>query len=685
MAEVHNLGGSPGFGQSKSILGLSDSPEMTILAKYLARYKTLPVAVKLLSPPLCIFLSLWTAGIVGFSLCTNHHLEMAARKETQNFASLLEQDLQRKLKVLNLKAQWISQENKIIEAIAAGDQAQLHSVLLAPQATLELDLMSVVAPNGQPLVSSQRNALGAATFQHATLRPNPQAEFASAGILLAKNTAPSALVSFKSIKSPTKKTLANLVLGIAIDDKLLNQIRSDTAMHLVAFQGDRVTASTLQFDRTKRWHFPQPSDAVTWIEIGNETYLIKTIELPGANQTTQKIAVLNSIQDLEQAEASMFFAAGSFGLLGAGLLAGSTIFGFQITQALSRRIQRLTQATQQLAAGNLHIHIPVTSEDEVGVLAQGFNQMAEQLTNRDQQLQQKMQELQNTLDQLHQAQSQMVQSEKLSALGQMVAGIAHEINNPVTFIHGNLTYLDRYTQDLVRLIQTYQQHYPQPPQSLQADLDSVELDFLIEDLTKILKSMHIGSERIRDIVISLRNFSRLDEAEFKTVDLHEGIDNTLIILQHRLKPKPGFPAIDIVKDYAQLPLVECYPGYLNQVFMNLLTNAIDAIEDAARQQAEAAEPVQPRSIWIATQVTPDNQIRITIADDGSGIPESVKARIFDPFFTTKPIGKGTGLGLSISHQIIIEKHHGKLLCDSIQGEGTKFVIEIPVHPSKPHV
>ncbi len=311
--------------------------------------------------------------------------------------------------------------------------------------------------------------------------------------------------------------------------------------------------------------------------------------------------------------------------------------------------------------------------------------MAEQLTNRDQQLQQKMQELQNTLAQLHQAQSQMVQSEKLSALGQMVAGIAHEINNPVTFIHGNLTYLDRYTQDLIRLIQTYQQHYPQPPQSLQADLDSVELDFLIEDLTKILKSMHIGSERIRDIVISLRNFSRLDEAEFKTVDLHEGIDNTLIILQHRLKPKPGFPAIDIVRDYAQLPLVECYPGYLNQVFMNLLTNAIDAIEDAARQQAEAAEPVQPRSIWIATQVTPDNQIRITIADDGSGIPESVKARIFDPFFTTKPIGKGTGLGLSISHQIIIEKHHGKLLCDSIQGEGTKFVIEIPVHPSKPHV
>ncbi len=339
---------------------------MTILAKYLARYKTLPVAVKLLSPPLCIFLSLWTAGIVGFSLCTNHHLEMAGRKETQNFASLLEQDLQRKLKVLNLKAQWISQENKIIEAIAAGDQAQLRSVLLAPQATLELDLMSVVAPNGQPLVSSQRNALGAATFQHATLRPNPQAEFASAGILLAKNTAPSALVSFKSIKSPTKKTLANLVLGIAIDDKLLNQIRGDTAMHLVAFQGDRVTASTLQFDRTKRWHFPQPSDAVTWIEIGNETYLIKTIELPGANQTTQKIAVLNSIQDLEQAEASMFFAAGSFGILGAGLLAGSTIFGFQITQALSRRIQRLTQATQQLAAGNLHIRIPVTSQDEVG-------------------------------------------------------------------------------------------------------------------------------------------------------------------------------------------------------------------------------------------------------------------------------------------------------------------------------
>jgi two-component system, NtrC family, sensor kinase len=253
----------------------------------------------------------------------------------------------------------------------------------------------------------------------------------------------------------------------------------------------------------------------------------------------------------------------------------------------------------------------------------------------------------------------------------------------VSVIHGNITHVKDYTQDLLCVVQAYQTHLPKSPQTLQTTLDEVDLDFLSEDLSKLLQSMKVGTDRIRQIVLSLRNFSRLDESDFKAVDLHEGIDNTLLILQHRLKSSPDRATIEIVKDYVQLPLVECYPGPLNQVFMNLITNAIDALEKSMHQLKAANQSPSSCTIWISTQiistqVESENRVRITIADNGSGMSETVRSRIFNPFFTTKPVGKGTGLGLSISYQIVTEKHHGTMICDSQPGAGTKFVIEIPI-------
>jgi PAS domain S-box-containing protein len=284
-------------------------------------------------------------------------------------------------------------------------------------------------------------------------------------------------------------------------------------------------------------------------------------------------------------------------------------------------------------------------------------------------LHQKNQDLEQTLSELQNAQTQLIQSEKMSSLGQLVAGIAHEINNPVNFIHGNLTHANNYSQDLLQLVELYQTQIPDPPSIIKSEIDAIDLEFLKEDLPKVLESMKIGSERIREIVLSLRTFSRLDEAEFKAVDIHAGIDSTLMILQSRLKAKSDSPGIEILKDYGTLPPVDCYPGQLNQVFMNILSNAIDALE----------ENPQSSLITISTHVLPSNWVSICISDNGAGMSEQVRSRLFDPFFTTKTVGKGTGLGLSISYQIITEKHKGRLLCESAPGKGAKFIIEIPIH------
>jgi two-component system NtrC family sensor kinase len=286
--------------------------------------------------------------------------------------------------------------------------------------------------------------------------------------------------------------------------------------------------------------------------------------------------------------------------------------------------------------------------------------------------------LQHTLEQLQQTQTQLIQSEKMSSLGQLVAGIAHEINNPVNFIYGNLSYLNEYTQDLLKMIRLYQQRYPKDDPEVKTLANKIDLEFLIEDLQKLLASMTIGTERIHNIVLSLRNFSRLDEAEFKVVDIHEGIENTLLILQYRLKDKSHSSPVEVIRNYGDLPLIRCYPGQLNQVFMNILSNAIDTLNEVNSSRSYEEIKKNPSKITIQTSVTNSQGVKISISDNGAGIPEEVKSRIFDPFFTTKPVGKGTGLGLAISYQIIAEKHGGRLECNSIVGQGTEFIIEIPI-------
>jgi PAS domain S-box-containing protein len=287
------------------------------------------------------------------------------------------------------------------------------------------------------------------------------------------------------------------------------------------------------------------------------------------------------------------------------------------------------------------------------------------------------QELEKALRELKETQTQLIQTEKMSSLGQMVAGVAHEINNPVNFIHGNISYISEYTQNLLHLVELYQQHYTSPIPEIQEEIEAIDFDFLQQDLPKLLASMKMGTDRIRQIVLSLRNFSRLDEAEMKAVDIHEGIENTLLLLQNRLKVKPGKPEIEIIKEYGDLQLVECYAGQLNQVFMNILANAIDALEETL-VTSYSSSVEKKGQIRIHTQMLNQEQVCVRIADNGPGMTQDVRKRLFDPFFTTKPVGKGTGIGLSISYQIIVEKHRGQLECISGPHQGSEFIITIPI-------
>jgi signal transduction histidine kinase len=320
------------------------------------------------------------------------------------------------------------------------------------------------------------------------------------------------------------------------------------------------------------------------------------------------------------------------------------------------------------------------SDSEVELLQAITVQLAIALNQADlyAQTRNKALELEQTLQQLTSAQSQLIQNEKMSSLGQLVAGVAHEINNPVNFIYGNLSHANDYTQDLLHLLELYQNHYPEPVPEIQEELEAIELDFLMDDLPKLLSSMKVGADRIQLIVASLRTFSRMDEAEMKAVNIHEGIDSTLMILQHRLKAKHNYPEVEVIKEYGNLPLVECYAGQLNQVFMNILSNALDALEERGSRLSAAQLRENPSIISIKTEILKPDRVLIRISDNGLGMTETVCNRLFDPFFTTKPVGKGTGMGLSISYQIVTDRHKGSLKCTSSPGQGAEFAIEIPL-------
>ena len=632
------------------------------------------LAGKILIPTLSIFLGMWTVGTVSVGYIETRKEADNLSMETQNAAFQISKEIETVEDLLTFKAKSITDIESVKEAVSIQDKQALLKMLLPLKSSLKLDLVKIIDQEGAVLADLRSSVVGTAQLQDSEVLKLAQRGLLVTSIVVSENLATPLLIKTLSVTSK-QDDVGSIMVGYALTPEALAQMVGVGRQQIVIFQESEVLTATLPIHAPVSW--TEKSSLTQPFRLDGRPYLHQSIELPQIADDRFQAIVLTPLEAFNASQRQMWSLVGGFGLFG-GLLV--TVAGLLVTRLITRRVTKLTIATQQLADGDLTVRIPVDGNDEVATLAMGFNHMIEQLKHRDLKIKTQVEELEWLVRELQQM-PERVHTEKMAGLGQMVAGIAHEINNPVSFIYGNVFPAQEYANDLVSLVHLYQKHFPDPPNEIQQAENIIDVDFVSQDFSKLLDSMESGAERIQEIVLSLRNFSRKDESVMKAVNIHDGLDSTLVILEHRLKARSGRPAIEVIKDYGELPTVLCFAGEINQVFMNLLSNAIDALEenmDQAGVQNLQGVTDGCLQIRLRTDVIDKNWVTISIADNGPGIPDEIRNKLFDPFFTTKAVGDGTGLGLSISYQIVVEKHGGKILCDSHPGQGSEFVVQIPI-------
>ncbi|MEG3847861.1 ATP-binding protein [Microcoleus sp. herbarium19] len=625
-------------------------------------YFRVPLSLKIIVPFLGVSVTLLLLVIHTVKIGFANTLEKGMENQVENQTALAVRDFKSRSRQLTMQAKLLSEEPEVIRAIEKKDTDILRQDILSLQTTFKLDLIEVVNAQGDTVAELREQWLTDKILINraainAALKGLEKSNFVSIDGL------PQALlVGFAPIIR-NNTIIGAVLIGYLVTDEQLQQISIDTNSlnYFAIFKSGKLIATNFPEIRSKSWQSPAQQTSNTKIDIERQSYMMKIADISEIGDSVT-LAVFNPMATVQQTQLTLSQRLDGF-FWGGVILA--TIVGAAVSRIIAKPILDLTQNVNWMANNEYFSEkVPIPSGNEIGQLAEAFNFMIEQVEKRDIKLNEQLHHLQQALHDLKNAQSQLIQAEKMSSLGMMMAGIAHEINNPVNFIYGNLCHANQYTQDLLRLIEIYQQEYPNASAPVQDCIEEIELEFLSEDLSKLLSSMKMGTERIQQIVLSLRNFSRLDEAEIKPVDIHEGIDSTLLILNSKIKS-----GIAVIKNYGRLPLVECYPSQLNQVFMNITANAADALMSNPN--------LRKKQIEISTERVGTNQVVVRIRDNGTGINPDVINRLFDPFFTTKPVGKGTGLGLSISYQII-EKHLGKIEVNSEIGKGAEFAIYLPI-------
>ncbi|MCU0542416.1 MAG: ATP-binding protein [Oscillatoriaceae cyanobacterium Prado104] len=627
-------------------------------------YSQLPLSFKIILPFLGVSIT-WLLLVmhtvkIGFA----SSLEAGLHKDVDNQVAFAVRDFQNRSSQLTKQAKLLAEEPEVIRAIEEKDTDILRQDILSLQTNFKLDLVKVVNLRGDIVAELLEQTLADKilnTSESIDLALNGLAKSSFANI---EGKPQALLVGFAPIRN-NNNVIGGVLVGYLVTDEQLKQISIDinNQNYFAVFRSGQLIATNFPEIRSQSWQVPDQQVRPVKIDFNGRSYMMKMVGL--SDNGDVKIAVFTPMADILKMQLILARNLDSF-FIGGVILAA--VVGAVVAGKIAQPILNLTQNVNWMAKNQyFSSRLPIPAGYEVGQLARAFNFTIEQVEKRDRELNTQLHQLQQALHDLKTTQSQLIQAEKMSSLGMMMAGIAHEINNPVNFIYGNLCHADRYTKDLLKLIDIYQQEYPNASAIVQDCMEEIELEFLAEDLEKLLSSMRMGTERIQQIVLSLRNFSRLDEADMKPVDLHEGINSTLLILNNKIKN-----SITVIKNYGSLPLVECYPSQLNQVFMNIIANATDALLENSN--------LKNKQIKIGTEVVGKTHVVVKIKDNGNGIEPDVIKRLFDPFFTTKPVGKGTGLGLSISYQII-EKHRGKIEVKSALGEGAEFAIYLPVMQS----
>jgi len=633
-------------------------------------------------------------------------LETKKQQKAEELASLVQLDIEREIEGLRKSARLLSIKTEVVDAVAQEDTTDLQKQILPLRGAIEADYISIVGRQAQTLLDTRKASLQELTIDDSVVT---DILLSGAEVSLAVKSAPAGppiLIGGTPLKNE-QGVVGGTKIGIALDDELLSTFDQTIEGHLIALSVPTADELESLLDQSGS---QTDKDAVTsnsykveviaasdeihpdWLDVllgdfsedydhnhigvhSHHSFIGQHINIAALEDSGVELMLLVSKEPLNQAKRTLWLFLLAIAGAGCGV---TSILSMWIGKRLARPILSLTDVAQQVVQEkDFSLRAGLGSDDELGLLANAFDQLVQRAGDYTQALEQsahtlesrveeRTQALSTALAELQDTQSQLIQTEKMSSLGQMVAGIAHEINNPISFIQGNLSPLQDYIGDLMELVETYQAEYPQPTEAILEKEDEIDLEFLLEDSKKILGSLRMGTERVRDIVVSLRNYSRLDEAAIKDVDLHEGINSTLLILNHRIKH-----GVEVIKDYGNLPLVRCSPSQLNQVFTNIIANALDAMFDAGSQ---------PMRLTVTTRSLPDGQIQIRFGDTGPGMPPEIKAKIFDPFFTTKTVGKGTGMGMGICFKII-EQHQGNIDVITAVGKGAEFVLTLPVDRS----